>query len=902
MHRVSLVSLLALAFLVLASPARAQGQPVEVSAHPAAPLPGQKVRFTVTNHGTELVQALATCIVHQGDCTGSEVVALSLPAGLQLPSDGSYTITWDQLDQSGQPVPTGDYTLEFLYTSGTTPGTQSACGTASVQLPAAPVLRLDGVTSVQKLLNDPLEILVSAGPSGVGQPVTLFADIGPGPITVGGVTLPVGGTPAMVASPLGTISPLGTLSVSLPMPNHPDLAGLQIYFFAAIPNAAAPLGVDVTNGADLTLVDRTAQLAGNTLVPAKYPFFQHVTAFNAGSPVELGLDTTRYPQVVDKTADMYVVAAKTRAEWLADRSLTDVRGAPGTVTFTSAGIQGNTFLLDLGTLNGNTGDTGMGVPYDVVLDFDRDGQFDMDGDDLADGFSDTEAGFYVVHDLGQPGPLAVSSVEYDLGGSFMQQIVYYPTDIAQMGQLPLAVVAHGNGHNFLWYPHIGNHLASYGYVVMSHANNTGPGPATAAQSTFNNVDGFLANLGSIAGGVLQGHVDGSRMAWIGHSRGGEGVTIAYHRMFIGATESAFFETSDIQFVTAIAPTDFTGFARAHPHTIPYHVWVGQADTDVHGCADTDLTQSYQLHDRAEQTRQTISLYGAGHGDFHAAFGQSPWAGGPNLIGRASTHQIMLPYLLSLVKHYVEGNVPAKDYLWRQYESFHAISSPVGPSFVVNLTMREGDAEATKLVIDDFQSNPESNLASSGAAVSSTVIALAEGHLDDNDIAFNWVATDPFNGFTNNGDGVDDSAGVVFSFDGAQQYELTYQLLPSQKRFDQFTYLSFRAAQGTRHPFTQAVLGDLSFRVTLRDGAGNESSVDIDAYGGGLEEPYQRNEQPTCGFGAFGWNSEFETIRIRLSDFIRNGRALDLADIEQLVFQFPPPVMGRVGMDDIELVK
>ena len=41
-------------------------------------------------------------------------------------------------------------------------------------------------------------------------------------------------------------------------------------------------------------------------------------------------------------------------------------------------------------------------------------------------------------------------------------------------------MSHGNGHNYQWYDHIGRHLASYGYVVMSHENNTGPGSDAAS--------------------------------------------------------------------------------------------------------------------------------------------------------------------------------------------------------------------------------------------------------------------------------------------------------------------------------------------------------------------------------------------------------------------------------------
>ena len=158
----------------------------------------------------------------------------------------------------------------------------------------------------------------------------------------------------------------------------------------------------------------------------------------------------------------------------------------------------------------------------VVIDLDRNGRWD--GQDLIDGFDD-EAGFYAVHDVTQPGPLAVTEVIYT-GGTFLGQDLYYPTDIANLpGLRPLVTVSHGNGHNYQWYDHIGEHLASYGFVVMSHENNTMPGSHTAATTTLTNTQYILANLATIAGGALNNHVDTHNIVWIGHSRGGGDATV-----------------------------------------------------------------------------------------------------------------------------------------------------------------------------------------------------------------------------------------------------------------------------------------------------------------------------------------------------------------------------------------
>jgi hypothetical protein len=124
-------------------------------------------------------------------------------------------------------------------------------------------------------------------------------------------------------------------------------------------------------------------------------------------------------------------------------------------------------------------------------------------------------------------------------------------------------------------------------------------------------------------------------------------------------------------------------------------------------------------------------------------------------------------------------------------------------------------------------------------------------------------------------------------------------------------LSFRAAQISRHPNTIAAFGDLTFDVVLVDGSGDSSRINIAAYGGGLEEPYQRGGPGgsffDCGAGPPGWYAEFETVRIRLSDFLNNGSDVDLTNIVAVRFEFAAPgsgtsPVGRIGLDEIEITR
>ncbi|MGQ0551671.1 MAG: poly(ethylene terephthalate) hydrolase family protein [Planctomycetota bacterium] len=763
--------------------------------------------------------------------------------------------------------------------------------TVALLLVAAPLttasdLAVQGQSTASQAVGLPFTITLDGAP---GQGAWLLFDTSPGPTVIFGQSLPLGFTPQLTVLFLGPMPGSGTLAINAASPLDDSLEGLTLHLLGAVEAGNTAADFDFSNAASITFLPRSVQLAGEPLLA--YPWFQRVRAFNFETPVRVAVDPSLHPEVVGRTGDVHVVAKKTAAQWAADPSLTDLTaGGPESFLFTGAGVQANTLTVDAGSLAGDAG-LGLGVPYDVVVDLNQNGIFD--NDDLIDGFG-AEAGLYVVDDVTRPGPLAVTEILYS-GGTMLGQNTFYPTDIATMGQLPLVVVSHGNGHNYQWYDHIGNHLASYGYIVMSHQNNTVPGVEAASTTTLTNTDYFLSNLGTIQGGVLNGHVDKSRMTWIGHSRGGEGVVRAYDRVFDGTYVPTQFVLSDVRLVSSIAPTDFLGTTSATPHGVDYHLWVGGADADVTGCASNNIAQSFHLHDRAEGKRMSTSLHGVGHGDFHNSTGSV--ATGPCLVGKPDTHKILKGYLLPLVQHHIGGSLPAEDFLWRQWESFRPIGAPTANACVV-VDLMYRDAGPGKFVIDDAQTNTVVNTSSSGGAVTFTVAALAEARLDDTNADFTWGG-DNFNGFTH-GQASDTTRGLSFEYNGVDAV-IDFALVGAGTNAAAFDALSFRAAQITRHPFTTSALGDTNFTVVLIDGDGDSAAINIAAYGGGVEEPYQRT---SCGTGA-GWGNEFETIRIRLTDFMTDGSDVDLDDLATVSLRFGPSwgsPAGKLGLDDLEFTK
>lgn len=746
---------------------------------------------------------------------------------------------------------------------------------------------IDGQTVALQPFGVPSAMEITAG---AGEAIAIFGDVNPGPTTVFSQSVDLGFTKSIFLVHVDVTDGAGELSVPFTLASQPSMIGFQLYLAAAATDPLVPSGVTFTNGVELVFFPGEVietQLAGNSL--ATYPHFEFVTSFNADATIEVGVDPLLQAHAAGRTADVYVTLDKSQAEWELDPSLNDVTLDDfESVTF-GTDLASSRFTVDVGTLNALAG-TDVGVGYDMVVDMNRNGV--LDAGDLIDGLG--EAGLYAVHDLTKSGPYAVEEGIYS-GGSFLGQDVYYPANIGSLGELPLVIVSHGNGHNYQWYDHIGEHMASYGYIVMSHQNNTGPGIEAASTTTLTNTDYFLGNLDIIEGGALEGHVDSSKMIWIGHSRGGEGVARAYDRIFDGDWIPVEYTLDDIVLVSSIAPTDFLGTSSATSHAANYHLWVGGSDNDVSGCSSSNITQSFHLHDRAENQRQSISLHGVGHGDFHDGGGSSV-ATGPCLMGRARTHRIMQGYMLPLFDYHVTGNPASKDFLWRQWESFRPGGAPAAGCTVVDLQFREG-VETGKLVIDDFQSNPSEGLASSEAVVTHDLDEFSEGRFDDGTSSFTDLASDPFNGFTG-GSASDSTAGIVFEFDNVDR-SLVYELEPADRDWSGLGFLSFRAAQATRDVLTNDALEDLTFEVALEDGSGNRSTVWIGAWGGGIEEPYQRTG---CGTGT-GWANEFETIRIRVADLRHDGTGLDLADIERLEFLFGPShgsPSGRIGIDDIEV--
>jgi hypothetical protein len=619
-----------------------------------------------------------------------------------------------------------------------------------------------------------------------------------------------------------------------------------------------------------------------------YPWFSFHQAFETSHPVQAALDPGRLPDRVGLAADVYVVEHKSPQAWAADPSLVDVSGGVETVTLAESAILDSTVLA---WEQPTDPVAALAQGYDLVLDYDGDGL--LGPGDLIDGLSSLDAGFTVFGDLTAPGPHVPARSQYS-GGSWLGQRTYYPEDIASLGALPLVVISHGNGHDYTWYDYLGEHLASWGYVVMAHQNNTGPGIETASTTTLTNTDYLLGNLGSIAGGALQGHVDGGAIAWIGHSRGGEGVVRAYDRLVEGAFRVDNFAPEDIAIISSIAPTVFNSVSESDPHDVPYHLLAGAADGDVTGQPDCTQCQFFRIAGAARGPLQVSYVQGAGHNDFNCCGFDD--ATGPAQIGRPEAQQVAKATYLALFSWYLGDRPAAGEYFQRMYDDLRPTALQPG-TVIANIQRPALDSE--RLVLDDFQTQPTVETSSAGGAVTVDADVPAEDALQDGDDRLSYSPGDPMNGMTWVEDRRDTARGLVVGWSEGDEASVEWEVPAGQGDWRGWSTLSFQACQITRHPDTRVLGVPLDFTVTLVDGAGVESAVSFASWGG-LNQPYARSGS---GQGT-GWANELETVRIPLHAFDAEGVALDLADVAAVRFELGEPfgsAMGRIAVTQLEVL-
>ncbi len=636
------------------------------------------------------------------------------------------------------------------------------------------------------------------------------------------------------------------------------------------------------------------RLACTPLTTAPHASF--VQTFLAGSTITVAVDPALSAAQPGQIADLYVVSARKAVEWDSNATLVDVRGAAQPITYAAGGVAANRFEVTGGSTLSADGGLAVGRGYDLVIDQDRNGVLSVG--DLIDG-GDDRAALWVARDPGHPGSYAVTTLSsYTASGAtsgYTAARLWYPTAIASLGQRPLIVISHGNGHNYMWYDYLGVHLASWGYIVISHQNNTVPGIETSSTTTLQHTAAIIAQQATVAGGAINGKIDTTRIGWIGHSRGGEGIVRAYDRIFDTPSTAVGYTLSSIKMLCAIAPTDFLGVSSANPHSANFMLLYGSADGDVSGIPTNSVAWSFDLAERSTGYRNTVYVHGADHNDFNSGTLNDFVGPAGTEIGQIEAKEIAEPSILVAMKYHLEGEIGLGEFFWRPNATLRAVDISSLTTVVKEWVV---PTAASPIVIDNFQTQTSTTLSSSGGAVTASVVNISEAISRDTDGTFTWSTSNPHNGSVR-ATASDTQRMIAWDWNSAQSME--WAIVSALRDVSNHAFVEVRVGQGSRHPNTVTLNGGASFSVVLRDGAGVEVRRSSLLQGEAVNLPYQRTGS---GTGA-GWQSELRTIRLRLRDFQSGGTGLDLSNIVAVRLEVggsAGSTTGRFLIDDLQFTK
>ncbi|MEQ3655293.1 MAG: hypothetical protein ABNH00_05475 [Dokdonia sp.] len=259
--------------------------------------------------------------------------------------------------------------------------------------------------------------------------------------------------------------------------------------------------------------------------------------------------------------------------------------------------------------------------------------------------------------------------------------VWYPQG---EGPFPMALIVHGNhgmqDYSDVGYAYLGELLASRGIIVASVDENF-------LNGSWSDIIGGLDDENDARAWLLLEHlrqwhdwnaspespfyqkVDTTKIALIGHSRGGEAVG---HAALLNKTPLYVDDASipldynfDIQSIVAIAPVDGQyqpANTRSAFKDINYLVLHGSQDGDVTSYSGSRQYERIQFTDSTDYFKSGIYIQGANHGQFNTSWGNNDTGLAPTkflnlsqLLTAQDQQQIAKVYISAFLEHTLKGN-------------------------------------------------------------------------------------------------------------------------------------------------------------------------------------------------------------------------------------------------------
>jgi subtilisin family serine protease len=473
-------------------------------------------------------------------------------------------------------------------------------------------------------------------------------------------------------------------------------------------------------------------------------------------------------------------------------------------------------------------------------------------------------------------------------------------------RLPLAVLVHGNHEayfptaggfdekaSFRGYRYLQEDLARQGIASISvdtnMANQLGSLIELRADMVLEAIK-LLQRRASTAGDLLFNRIDFTRIALMGHSRGGDAVVRVVKKNFASSPAQRF----GIRTVCSLAPTDFTGgqtpanrmFIDSNELGF-YTVLYGALDGDVSGKGGSRAAcgTGFRHYDRARCEKALVFVEGCCHNSFNSIwhrdgldYGVDPDDVTSSRLANESKHQ-------TLAKEYIGGQ-----FAWhlKGVTARSGLFNGTTASITGLRSVLLWGFGATFQHIDDFE-NPAANIAggtrslNGGARLRDFESIMINGRsINDNVLEQSKVIH------------ADTTVTGLRSPFGVET-----TLPPGRRDLRSFTTLALDVGAffDTTSPATIAAGVSPTFSVFLRDASGATARVDGSRFSPAIGKPFFHN----INIGGRSGGREnvtalrLETLRVPLSQF--NG--IDLRNIEKIQVEVSPP-NGHLFIDDIKL--
>jgi hypothetical protein len=219
--------------------------------------------------------------------------------------------------------------------------------------------------------------------------------------------------------------------------------------------------------------------------------------------------------------------------------------------------------------------------------------------------------------------------------------------------------------NHLGYTYLQDELARQGIVSVSvdtnFANSMDSLIETRADMTLAAIDA-IKRMSNDAKHKLFAKVDFTKVALIGHSRGGDAVVRAAKKNLARASG----KRHGIRAVASLSPTDFTGASSAGKMFLDksdvdfYAVLYGSVDCDVSGAGGGTSTTGtgFRHYDRAKCPKAMVFVQNCNHNRFNQSWpSDDPLAPvpGQTVRSRAEHQTLAIDYLVAMCKWHLKGD-------------------------------------------------------------------------------------------------------------------------------------------------------------------------------------------------------------------------------------------------------